>query len=105
MHLGEARSPDDMRRGDAVDTGVEAAEPVARIDQRLIFELDTAIAKPDDSDLADAADPGTGGFDVDDDEVGRVRDLRGGHDGTGAGGTMRRRIQPRRRAVQAARSR
>ncbi|KAK0349414.1 hypothetical protein LTR94_033228 [Friedmanniomyces endolithicus] len=55
--------------GDAVNADIEAAEIVARVDQRLIGQHLDPRRIADDADLADAADAGTGGFDIDDDEI------------------------------------
>ncbi len=37
VHIGKARLACDMVRGDAVDSSVEAAEVIARIEQGLVF--------------------------------------------------------------------
>jgi len=66
VHVGKARLACDMVGGNAMDAGVEAVEVIARIEQGLKLERDRAAAKADDTDLADAADAGAGGFDVDD---------------------------------------
>ncbi len=81
MQLTETGLAQHMVGGDAMDVDIEAAERVARIDHRFIFEADRAVAEPDDADLADAADAGTGGLDIDHDEIGRLPMDRGDRGG------------------------
>lgn len=54
---------------DPMNAAIEAAEMVARIDQRLKFEDDFATAKADNADLADAADTAASGFDINRHEI------------------------------------
>lgn len=79
MDVSETRFADDVMRGDAVDARVETLEDVAGVDQRFKGERFLAVPEPDDADLADAADARTGGFDIDDDEIGCLRAFPVGH--------------------------
>ena len=74
VDVAKIRMTDNMVRGDAVNPGVESVEFVARIDERLISEDLAAIAKSDDPDLTDAADPRAGclDIDIDNDKIGKV---------------------------------
>ena len=67
--VGEAGLPRDVPGGDPVDGGVEPAEVVTAIQERLVLERHSAVPEADYADLADAADPRAGRLDVHDDEV------------------------------------
>jgi hypothetical protein len=69
MDFAEGGLPGYMIRPDPMYPDVERRELVARIHQRLISEDLLPVFEPHDADLADAADPGAGGFHVDDHEI------------------------------------